>query len=80
MKYDLKFQIYGIDPDSDRAEYEIGLPATVTAHILMPIMGWREEEQAMGSHPLTAGQIRAIEGLLMFRLPKNLILHISSYM
>jgi hypothetical protein len=51
MKYDLKFQIYGIEPDSDRAKYEIDLPATVTADILMPIMGWREEEEAMGSHP-----------------------------
>ncbi|MCK1791879.1 pyocin S6 family toxin immunity protein [Pseudomonas violetae] len=80
MKYDLKFQIYGIEPDSDRAKYEIDLPATVTADILMPIMGWREEEEAMGSHPLNAAQITAIERLIMLRLPKNLTLHVSSYM
>jgi hypothetical protein len=80
MKYDLKFQIYGLDEGSDLAVFEIDLPPTVTTDVLMPIMDWHQEEEAMRSHPLTPEQIATIERFVMTRLPKNLTLYISSYM
>jgi hypothetical protein len=80
MKYDLKFQIYGIDEGSDLAVFEIDLPPTVTTDVLMPIMAWHKEEDAMASHLLTAKQIAAIDLFLPRKLPRNLMLYISSYM
>jgi len=80
MKYDLKFQIYGREEATDLAVFEIDLPPTVTTDALMPIMAWYEEEDAMASHLLTARQMTAIERLAMIKLPRNLVLYISSYM
>ncbi|MVV48501.1 hypothetical protein EJA72_09640 [Pseudomonas sp. PB120] len=80
MKYELKFQIYGIDEDSDLAVFEIDLPPPVTTDVLMPIMAWHEGEHAMASQLLTARQISAIERLAMIKFPRNLRLYISSYL
>ncbi|MHC8290573.1 pyocin S6 family toxin immunity protein [Pseudomonas sp. XS1P51] len=80
MKYELKFQIYGIDETSDLAEFEIDLPPTVTTDALMPIMAWHKEEDAMASHRLTPWQVTAIERLTMIKLPRKLMLYLSSYM
>ncbi|MCP1499603.1 hypothetical protein J2Y86_004310 [Pseudomonas migulae] len=80
MKYDLKFQIYGIDETSDLAVFEIDLSPTITTETLMPIMAWHQEEDAMASQRLTDGQIRAIEHHTKIRLPRHLILYLSSYM
>lgn len=80
MKYDLKYQIYGKDKASDVAVFEIDLAPTVTTDALMPIMAWHEEEDAMAIHLLTARQITAIERLAMIKLPRQLMLHLSSYL
>lgn len=80
MKYDLKFQIYGIDETSDLAVFEIDLSPTVTTDVLMPIMAWHKEEDAMASHRLTAMQVSAIERLTTIHLPRTLMLYLSSYM
>ncbi|MBD9587770.1 hypothetical protein IB254_11930 [Pseudomonas sp. PDM03] len=80
MKYDLKFQIYGREEASDLAVFETDLPPTVTTDVLMPIMAWHEEEDAMASHLLTARQITAIEHLAMIQLRRKLMLYLSSYM
>lgn len=80
MKYDLKFQIYGREEASDLAVFETDLPPTVTTDVLMPIMAWHEEEDAMASHLLTARQITAIEHLAMIPLRRKLMLYLSSYM
>ncbi|WP_123423906.1 hypothetical protein [Pseudomonas brassicacearum] len=79
MKYELRFQIYGIPENGDLAVFEVDLPRTVTTDALMPIMAWHEEEDAMASHLLSAGQVTAIESLAMIELPKNLMLYLSSY-
>lgn len=80
MKYDLKFQIYGREEASDLAVFETDLPPTVTTDVLMPIMTWHKEEDAMASHLLTARQITAIERLAMIKLPRSLMLYISCYL
>ena len=80
MKYDLKFQIYGIDETSDLAVFEIDLSPTVTTDVLMPIIAWHKEEDAMASHLLTARQVTAIERLTTIQLPRKLKLYLSSYM
>ncbi|WP_339526988.1 hypothetical protein [Pseudomonas sp. EL_65y_Pfl2_R96] len=79
MKYELKFQIYGIPENGDLAVFEVDLPRSVTTDALMPIMAWHEEEDAMESHPLSAGQVTAIESLAMIELPKELMLYLSSH-
>jgi hypothetical protein len=79
MKYELRFQIYGIPENGDLAAFEVDLPRTVTTDALMPIMAWHEEEDAMASHRLSAAQVTAIESLAMIELPKELTLYLSSY-
>lgn len=79
MKYELKFQIYGIPENGDLAVFEVDLPRTVTTDALMPLMAWHEEEDAMASHLLSAEQVTAIENLAMIELPKDLMLYLSSY-
>ncbi|MHC8337472.1 pyocin S6 family toxin immunity protein [Pseudomonas sp. HLT2-19-2] len=79
MKYELKFQIYGIPENGDLAVFEVDLSRTVTTDALMPIMAWHEVEDAMASHLLSAGQVAAIENLAMIELPKDLMLYLSSY-
>jgi len=79
MKYELKFQIYGVPENGDLAVFEVDLSQAVTTDALMPIMSWKEEEDAMASHRLSAGQVTAIERLAMIELPKDLTLYLSSY-
>lgn len=78
MKYELKFQIYGIPEHGDLAVFEVDLSRSITTDALMPIMAWHEEEDAMASHLLSAEQVTAIESLAMIELPKDLRLYISS--
>ncbi|MEX5683110.1 MULTISPECIES: hypothetical protein [Pseudomonas] len=79
MKYELKFQIYGIPENGDLAVFEVDLSRSITTNALMPIMAWHEEEDAMASHLLSAEQVTAIENLAMIELPKDLRLYLSSY-
>ncbi|WP_256661631.1 hypothetical protein [Pseudomonas sp. F01002] len=78
MKYELKFQIYGIPENDDLAVFEMDLSRSITTDALKPIMAWHEEEDAMASHRLSAKQVTAIENLAMIELPKELMLYLSS--
>ncbi|AZD07790.1 hypothetical protein KS461_11850 [Pseudomonas chlororaphis] len=78
MKYELKFEIYGIPPDGDEAVFEMELP-TLTTERLMPVMGWQSEAEAVSSYFLTPEQTDAIEHLAAITLPKDLDLFLSCH-
>lgn len=78
MKYELKFEIHGAPVDSDEAVFETKL-STLTTEMLMPIMGWQTEADAVSSYLLTPEQTSAIERLAAITLPKDLELYLSCH-
>ncbi|MDD2060540.1 pyocin S6 family toxin immunity protein [Pseudomonas putida] len=70
--------MHGAPEGSDEAVFETKL-STLTIEMLMPIMGWQTETDAMASYLLTAEQAIDIERLVGFTLPKGLELYLSCY-
>ncbi|CAI8823585.1 transposase [Pseudomonas chlororaphis] len=77
-KAPLKFEIHGAPTNSDDAVFETKLP-TLTTEILMPIIDWQSEADAVHSYLLTREQASAIERLTAIPLPKDLELYISCH-
>lgn len=77
MKYHLKYEIHGAQTQSDETVYELQLP-TLNTEALMPVMGWKNESDSLGSYFLTPCQTVAIEGLLNAGLPRNLGLYLTA--
>ncbi|WP_317620565.1 pyocin S6 family toxin immunity protein [Pseudomonas chlororaphis] len=77
-KAPLKFEIHGAPANSDDAVFETKL-LTLTTEMLMPIMGWQSEADAVHSYLLTREQANAIERLTTIPLPKDLELYISCH-
>ena len=78
MREKLKFEVYGIPPNEETAVFEKKLPL-LNIDILMPIMGWKTDAEAVESYQLTDNQIVAIERLAGCVLPKDLDLFLSCY-
>lgn len=78
MKHELKFEIHGVPVDSDEAVFESKLPA-LTTDVLMPVMGWQSEADAVSSYLLTPEQTKAIEHLAQITLPEDLELYLSCH-
>nr|WP_314872451.1 hypothetical protein [uncultured Pseudomonas sp.] len=78
MKHELKFEIHGVPVDGDEAVFESKLPA-LTTDVLMPVMGWQTEADAVSSYLLTPEQTKVIEHLAQITLPEDLKLYLSCY-